>query len=359
MPSIAESLHASPGAVGLSMTSHSLAFGVGQLAYGALSDRRGRVAVVRWALIAFAIPVALAALCQTPLQFALARFAVGLAAAAALPSTLVFIADNYTYGARQAVIARVHVVMSSAWVVAAVVGGLVARLVSWRALMLTYAALALVQGISMMRLDPGRPGASAPSRIPWSEIVRRPGAAPVYALAVVEGALFLGGMTYLGALIARRYSLGQVHVGFVLAALGVGVIVGGLLVPRMAVAFSERVTALLGGALMSAGYAAFVRTPPLGVFVLGLLAVGAGFAALHTTLQTRASEIHPAARGKAFSLFTFSLFAGSALGAAGLGAMFDAGRASTMLLTCSVGLMATGVCAALLRPTRREPTTQS
>ena len=47
LPSISNSLGSSPGTIGLAMTTYSLAYGTGQLIYGPLSDRLGRIAVIR------------------------------------------------------------------------------------------------------------------------------------------------------------------------------------------------------------------------------------------------------------------------------------------------------------------------
>ena len=53
---------------------------------------------------------------------------------------------------------------------------------------------------------------------------------------------------------------------------------------------------------------------------------------LHSTLQTRATEIAPGARATGISLFAFSLFLGSSLGAFLVAAAIDsAGYRSTML----------------------------
>ena len=54
LPSISDSLAATPGAAGLAMTTYAFAYGAGQLVYGPLSDRYGRVAVVRVAALLFA-----------------------------------------------------------------------------------------------------------------------------------------------------------------------------------------------------------------------------------------------------------------------------------------------------------------
>jgi predicted MFS family arabinose efflux permease len=43
----------------------------------------------------------------------------------------------------------------------------------------------------------------------------------------------------------------------------------------------------------------------------------------HTTLQTRATEIIPGARGTALSLFAFSLFLGSGIGSLMFGAALE------------------------------------
>jgi len=47
LPSISDSLGSSPGMVGLAMTTYTFTYGVAQLFYGPLSDRPGRIAVVR------------------------------------------------------------------------------------------------------------------------------------------------------------------------------------------------------------------------------------------------------------------------------------------------------------------------
>jgi predicted MFS family arabinose efflux permease len=75
---------------------------------------------------------------------------------------------------------------------------------------------------------------------------------------------------------------------------------------------------------MATAYLACAIQPSAVVIVLACLAMGAGFVACHTTLQTRATEAAPAARGTAISLFAFSLFVGSAAGTVSFGYLADA-----------------------------------
>jgi predicted MFS family arabinose efflux permease len=52
--------------------------------------------------------------------------------------------------------------------------------------------------------------------------------------------------------------------------------------------------------------------------------LGFGFYMLHSTLQTKATELAPGARGTAVSLFAFMLFLGSATGTGALGLAIEA-----------------------------------
>jgi MFS family permease len=60
LPSISASLASTPGAVGLAMTSYTLAYGTGQLVCGPISDRLGRITVVRAAGLGFSLCTSLA-----------------------------------------------------------------------------------------------------------------------------------------------------------------------------------------------------------------------------------------------------------------------------------------------------------
>jgi len=62
----------------------------------------------------------------------------------------------------------------------------------------------------------------------------------------------------------------------------------------------------------------------------------------HNTLQTRASEMAPHARGSAVSLFAFSLFLGQAAGVAAFGAGISLLGYVPMLVGAGVGLAVLG-----------------
>ncbi len=77
-----------------------------------------------------------------------------------------------------------------------------------------------------------------------------------------------------------------------------------------------------------------------------MLILGLGYVCLHTTLQLRGTDISSTARGKAFSLFAFSLFLGLAAGSGAFGWLVDAGRYDLMFVIVGTGLIGIGVTTA-------------
>jgi len=352
LPSIAASLGATPGSAGLAMTSYSVAYGTGQLVYGPLSDRFGRIAVVRSAAIGFSVCSLLAAASLTTWQFVSARLLAGAFAGAVVPLTLVYIGDTFEYTERQVAIGRFSVVTSAGLAFSASVGGMVAYFVSWRAMLAGYGLLALVPAALMFSLGVGRPPRSAADEPAgrFADFLSDPWALLVYLLIFGEGFLCWGAVYYLGNFARRRHGLDQLQIGLLIALFGIGTMVGGSLMAPLRRSLSENAVGGTGGALMAAAFLALIPHWPWPAFAASMLVLGLGYVGLHSTLQVRGTEISVTARGKAFSLFAFSLFAGVAAGTALLGRLVDAGRDDTMLGISGVGLALTGAVAACVKP---------
>ena len=355
LPSITESLRATAGSVGLAMTSYALAYGAGQLVYGPLSDRHGRVAVVRAAALGFSVCTALSALCTSTWQFVAMRLLAGAFAGAVIPLTIVHIGDPVEYARRQLMVARFSIVTSAGLAFSAAIGGLVAHFVSWRAMLVGYALIALVPSTLLWRLPPGTPVRAPGEVLPvarFADFLMDPFGRPVYFSIFAEGFLLWGSVTYLGAYAASRYSLDQLGVGLLLALFGVGTMVGGALMGSLRRRLSERGLARGGGLVMGLSLLMIVPEGPWPVFAAAMLLLGLGFVGLHTTLQVYGTEISQAARGKAFSLFPASLFSGMAVGTAVMGPLVDAGAERVVLAVSGVGLVAVGAVTARIRRRR-------
>ena len=352
LPSISDSLGSSPGVVGFAMTTYSFTYGMGQLFYGPLSDRSSRIAVVRAASIGFSLLTILSALTVTAGQFIVARLLAGVFAGAAIPLTLVYIGDTIEYGRRHVVLGRFSLITSAALAFSASIGGTIAHFVSWRFMLLGYGLLALIPIGLMWRIKIPPPAKGADASASLGEILRDRRAQFVYIAVFMEGFLVWGGMTYLGAFATRQYGFDQFIVGLLVALFGIGMMTGGFLMERIRRRLSENMLAAVGGTLMGASYLALIPKWPYITLAISLFAMGFGYVSLHTTLLVRGTEIRPAARGKAFSLFTFMLFTGIAAGSALFGRLVDAGRYETMFLIAGIGLIVIGLVTTLSPPRR-------
>ena len=87
---------------------------------------------------------------------------------------------------------------------------------------------------------------------------------------------------------------------------------------------------------------------PVALFAIAIVMLGFGYIALHTTLQTRATELAPEARGTAVALFAFFLFVGGAIGSALFGPLVDHGWHRLFLASCGVSLLVLGAFAVRL-----------
>lgn len=146
---------------------------------------------------------------------------------------------------------------------------------------------------------------------------------PLLVLVCLEGAIYNGAFTYLGAFLHDRFALAALTIGFVLAGAGVAQLGAARLLSRLVRRFGERRMVLGGGLMMGAAYLIAVVTPTWQLFLLPILCAGAGFVICHSTLQTRATETFPASRGTAVALFAFSLFLGNGVGTAVVGVFVD------------------------------------
>jgi predicted MFS family arabinose efflux permease len=346
LPAMAESLRTSVAGMGLAMTLYMLPYGLCQIGYGPLADRLGGIRVVRVAALGFSLGTLATGLAPDILVLDALRFVNGVFAAAIIPLTLVHIGDSVPYADRQATIGRFIAVISVAQSLSAAIGGAITHFVSWRALYGVTGLLALLPALALFGVAPGRRGGGgAGGFAAYAMVLRRPGARALYAVVGFEGVFLWGGFTYLGAVAVARYGLNPLESGLVLALYGLATVAAGFSVARVRTVMPERWLAFAGGLLKGGGYLLLVPAWPIAVYGLGISLMGLGYVALHTTLQTRATELAPEARGTAIALFALVLFLGGAVGSAVFAPLVDHGWHRLFLACCGASLLAVGAVA--------------
>lgn len=317
LPAIAEEFDASIARVGLIVTAYLLPYGLFQLLYGPVADRVGRVRVISVTLGGFALGCILCAFAPGLNSLIILRLLTGIAAAAVIPLTLTYIGDTFAYSQRQAAIGYTVMASSMGQVFSSAVGGLLAAAVSWRAIFAIDGIIALVLTIAILRqplarLRPARAPRSALA--PYSVVLADRRHILFYLLIVVEGALTLGSFAYFGALLRDRDGFSYTTIGLLIALFGLGSLLVGRFIGPVSRRMGERRMVAFGGMGVFIGYCILTFQPAVLFVPIAMVLMGVAFILMHSTLQTRATELAPTARATGISLFAFSLFLGGSLG---------------------------------------------
>lgn len=310
---VAADLGASLGQVLAVATWYYLAYGLSQPVWGALSDRFGRLRLMRIALVGAAVTGLVSAVAPDLTVLILARCLTGAFFGAIIPTSITFVGDTVDERHRQGALSDLMAAVAVGTALATAVAGVVGDVSGWRPVFALPAVLALGCALALTRLpEPSRepPGGMLTTTI---EALRHGWVLVVIGLALVEGAVVLGVLTLLAPALQAQ-GVGATAAGLATAAYGLGVIAS----TRVVKALTRRVPMVrlmaIGGAAIVLGYAVLtVRVSVTGVVVTAAL-LGVSWAFLHSSLQTWATTVLPRARGTVVSLFAAALFAGSSLG---------------------------------------------
>jgi predicted MFS family arabinose efflux permease len=349
LPDMAADLHTSVGRVGLGVTAYVLPYGFFQLVFGPLGDRIGRVQVTRWCFLVFALGTGLSAVAPSLATLLLLRAATGMCAAAVIPLALAYIGDAVPYESRQGAITNLMGATSTGSALSTAVGGVIGSFISWRAVFALYGVIAVVVAAIFFRLPAPKPAhvSGSGSTFRFREVLSNRQAQLVYALVAIEGIVVLGAFTYLGAYLRDKFDLAYFVIGLILSCYGLGTLLTSRLVfPMIRGRSTERQLVLVGGLLLGVAYVALAPLSWWPLAPIPMLLMGIGFALFHSTLQTRATELAPGARGTAVSLFAFSLFVGGGLGSAGFGLLVESRGYNPVLILSGALMFVIGIIAA-------------
>jgi YNFM family putative membrane transporter len=331
IPQIAQELEVSFGDASVITTAFAISYGLCQLVWGALGDRFGKYRLVAFMTLLSAVTVALAGFADSLAALGAARLVAGATAAAIVPLALAFIGDHVPYEQRQTVLGRFMTGTILGIIAGQTAGGVLGDLVGWRGVFFLLGGLFLLVGcLLVVELRSGRvpppvlSEASGPAALieAYHVLLRRPWARVILVTVAIEGFLFYGGFTFVGAYLHDRFDLDYAMVGIVLGCFGVGGLLYALTVRRLLRVLGERGLALVGGTIST--FAFFVvALGGLWVMAPAILLLGLGITMLHNTLQTHATQMAPGARGLAVSTFANVLFLGQAAGVWLCGQLID------------------------------------
>ena len=348
---IAASLGASLTEVAATASLYYLLYGLMQPIWGMLSDRLGRVRIMRLTLFGAAFAGILSSLAPNLTVLIVARALAGGLFAAVIPASLVYIGDTVEMGSRQAALADLMAASAVGTALATVLGGLAAYLDGWR---VAFAAPALA-GAALAFLLARLPEPKAFSEqkregplVQAGRVLVQPWVLAVIGIVLVEGAVILGFLTFLAPSLESA-GFSPAVAGLAVGLYGLAVLGWTRTVKLVANRLGASALILIGAGMLSLGYASGAVGQSLASVSAAAIFVGGGFAFMHSTLQTWATEVVPEARATVVSLFAAALFAGSGVATMAAAPLAEAGSFDLLFALGALVAVPLGLFASLAR----------
>jgi predicted MFS family arabinose efflux permease len=346
--------------VGLAVPAYLVPYGVATLAWGPLSDRFGRRAVILGSLTLFTLFTAATASAAGIRGFVAWRVATGIGASGVVPISLTLIGDVVPFEKRGRALGWLFGAIAGGTAAGATVGALMEPVIGWQGLFLAIAALAAALEIAAVALGaiPRLPG-RAVSRL--SAIIRGYGSLlslrrgrRTYVYVLINAVVQSGVYTWLGLYLRQRFGLGEVGIGLALLGYGIPGLVFGPTIGRLADRHGRSRIIPFGVALTAV--CALLLAAPLSLLVVqvAIVTLSLGYDLTQPLLAGIVTDL-PGNRGQATGLMAFTLFTGFGLGSLLFQVALTWGFTAALSAFGGAALVAAGVAVPLFRSERPRP----
>jgi YNFM family putative membrane transporter len=264
-------------------------------------------------------------------MFASASVALGMA----------YIGDVVPMNQRQATIAHFIAGSMLGQMLGPLVGGALTDWVGWRA---SFGMLGIVflcvAAVLLLRTRADWPAALGGPFRPlavyrglWSRSAMR----WLLGVGIAETFFFFGAFAFLGAFLKARFDISFTVIGLVLAGYGLGGLVFSFSARVFIRNLGERGMVLAGGAMGAALFVAVVLAPGFAWTIPCTIGLGFAFYLIHNTVQAKATEVAPDARGSAVALYATGWALGQALGVGAIGLAVAAAGYAPAIIACGIG----------------------
>lgn len=309
------------GEASIAATAFLFANGVFVLVHGPFGDRYGKMPVVAIACIGAAACCLLSAVSTSLDMLTLARFLTGVTGSAIIPLAIAWVGDNVSYDKRQATLARFLTGQTLGLMSGTALGGAIGDWLGWRSVFWVLAGIYVMAGVALFAVMRARPEITRRTERAQGSMIgqmfsvlRRPWALTVIIVVALEGGVFWGAFTFVGADLHQRFGMGFAAIGLAVAAFGAGGFLYVMVAHHLVRILGERGLCTWGGIGLGIAFATMALAPTAEVEFAAIVVSGISFYMLHNTLQTNGTQMAPEARGAGMALFALCLFVGQAIG---------------------------------------------
>lgn len=325
LPQLASDFGTSVSATAVIITAYALAYGAAQLVHGPLGDRFGKLRMVTLTLFGAAAGSFGCAFAQDISSLAAMRLLTGLFASTPVILGMAYIGDRVPIADRQPVIARFIMGTITGQALGPAIGGAVTDLLGWRgpfaligAVFMIVATVLAVRTRAQWAEDVGAKFQGNPFAT-HIRLLGVPRVRAVLSVGLIETFFFFGAFSFLGAYFNLRFGVSLTLAGALLAGFGIGGLLYTLMVRKLLMVFGQRGLVLRGGIACCVFFTLTALVPAWPAMMVCTIGLGFSFYMLHNTLQTKATEMAPQARGTAVAMYSSAWALGQAVGAAAMG----------------------------------------
>ena len=327
---LARDLDTTTARVALLASAFALPFALIQPILGPVGDAIGKRRVIATSLTLLAIMLAASSFAGSLDTLLVLRALAGLSAGAMMPLSIAMVGDSVPLKDRQVALSRLVACGITGQIAGGSVAGLLEPWLGWRGIMLAASGIAVIAMLTIVvggRRLPAEPAQRFDPMLAarrYGQLMRSPAALLLYGAVAVEGGLVFGAFPYFAPVLHAR-GLGETaEAGLAVAAFGAGGLVYAAIARQVLGRIGQGRMVMLGGVLCLAAFAGFALAPSAALFIGAGVVLGTGMYMIHNSIQTRVTELAPAARGSAVALHAFHFFIGQTLGPMLYGALIPA-----------------------------------
>ena len=344
LPQIASDFQTTVGVAAIVLTAYALTHGSIQFVVGPMADRFGKYRTVAIASVLAALLVSLCGTASSLPQLALARLATGAVAGWVIPVSMAYLGDVTPADRLQPILARYASGYILGQLFGQAMGGVLGDLFGWRNVFLALGGMFALAAKLIVNPKTRERGRRASDRrgfvADYAAVLSNPFARIILIMAFIEAALAWGAFAYIGANLHVRFGLSLTLIGLTVACFGVGGLIYAGLVRFLVYRLGQARLIVIGGFLITAAYIVLAFQPEWWLAPIAVTAIGLGFYMFHNTLQTKATQMTPEARGTAVAIFSSALYFGQTAGVAAGALVIDRLGAMPLFLGTAVAFPA-------------------
>ncbi len=301
----------------ISVTAYMLSFGLFTLIFGPLSDRYGKINIIRIASFGTAIFSIMGGFAFNLTSLVIFRSFNGAFGAGIFPVTMALVGQSFNDKERQGALAKVMGLMFLGGATATALGGIISYFGSWRLVYIIYGIGELIIAFIILKILEKDNGVV--EKLNFITAYKTPLSNYRFMRLVLViffvGFSVFGSFTYSGKLLQSLTGFTVLQVGLILSFFGIGTVIGGRIAPKVKKRLKNAFLAVAGilGFIGLYGLSTFTN---IYLITISLFVFGLAFIFLQSTLVSTAQAKLPKMRGTAMSLASFNMFVGGAVGTA-------------------------------------------